>query len=86
MKTLDEFMSAAADHDVTFRVDRTEEGLEFAVGYPHEMSPEWKTRLQVWVAAHCEELAEALEAMAMAVGGGRTGISIITPEKVGPLQ
>ena len=78
---IDEFMDAAADHEITFKVITSEEGVEFAVGYPHGMSKSWRERLKTWVDANSEELANALASMVLTASGGALGTTVIVPEK-----
>ena len=78
INNLDEFMDAAAENEVTFRIDATKRGIRYAVGYPHGMSKDQRAMLQEWVDEHREELSVFLFSMAEDIKDGSTGTTIIT--------
>jgi hypothetical protein len=78
INNLDEFMDTAAENEVTFKIDATERGIGYAVGYPHGMTEEKRAELMAWVEANREELSTFLFSMAEDIRDGATGTTIIT--------
>jgi hypothetical protein len=77
INSLDEFMDAAADNEVTFRLDATKHGVTYLVGYPHGMKTKLRAELMAWASAHREELSTFLFNLADEIKDGATGTTVI---------